>query len=334
MKAALYCRVSTEEQGNKGYSLRQQLEALREYCQQHEYEIVGEFEDRVSGAYLNRPGLDTLRDLVADGGVDIVLAQDADRITRDPGHRAYLDNELTSRGTRLEALDDWGDDSHPGQLLTYLRGWVSQGERLKIAERSRRSRAQKARDGLVPGSGPAPYGFRYDRDKRTHVIDEEKMVWVRKIFAMVADGKSLYEVANYLERVGAPSPRGGQWHRFTIRNMILRDSYAGTYYWGKEKRTYFNVTEIENGEKVYKRRSTREIRPRSEWIEVQVPDSGIPPETIARLRLDHRTWESIKGDFPALEDCLFGYEVEVVDEDADVIGVVVEDADVLAMAVA
>src|SRR5918994_6703135 len=89
MKAALYCRVSTEEQGNKGYSLRQQLEALREYCQQHEYEIVGEFEDRVSGAYLNRPGLDTLRDLVADGGVDIVLAQDADRIIRDPGHRAY-----------------------------------------------------------------------------------------------------------------------------------------------------------------------------------------------------------------------------------------------------
>jgi site-specific DNA recombinase len=334
MKAALYCRVSTEEQGNKGYSLRQQLEALREYCQQHEYEIVGEFEDRVSGAYLNRPGLDTLRDLVADGGVDIVLAQDADRITRDPGHRAYLDNELTSRGTRLEALDDWGDDSHPGQLLTYLRGWVSQGERLKIAERSRRSRAQKARDGMVPGSGPAPCGFRYDRDKRTHVIDEEKIVWVRKIFAMVADGKSLYEVAKYLERVGAPSPRGGQWHRFTIRNMILRDSYAGTYYWGKEKRTYFNVTEIENGEKVYKRRSTREIRPRSEWIEVQVPDSGIPPETIARLRLDHRTWESIKGDFPALEDCLFGYEVEVVDEDADVIGVVVEDADVLAMAVA
>jgi site-specific DNA recombinase len=59
MKAALYCRVSTEEQGNKGYSLRQQLEALREYCQQHEYEIVGEFEDRVSepswSRYFERP---------------------------------------------------------------------------------------------------------------------------------------------------------------------------------------------------------------------------------------------------------------------------------------
>ena len=71
------------------------------------------FQDQSSGADLHRPGLDSLLDLVADGGVDIVLAQDADRITRDLGHRAYLDNELTSRGTRLEALDDWGDDSHP-----------------------------------------------------------------------------------------------------------------------------------------------------------------------------------------------------------------------------
>jgi hypothetical protein len=164
--------------------------------------------------------------------------------------------------------------------LTYLRGWVSQGERLKIAERSRRSRAQKARDGLVPGSGPAPYGFRYDRDKRTHVIDEEKMVWVRKIFAMVADGKSLYEIAKYLERVGAPSPRGGQWHRFTIRNMILRDSYAGTYYWGKEKRTYFNVTEIENGEKVYKRRSTREIRPAPNGLKFRYPTAASHPRLL------------------------------------------------------
>ena len=33
MKAALYCRVSSKEQASSGYSLGQQLEALREYCQ-------------------------------------------------------------------------------------------------------------------------------------------------------------------------------------------------------------------------------------------------------------------------------------------------------------
>ena len=192
--------------------------------------MVEVFEDRSSGADIARPGLDDLRDLVAGGGIGIVLAQDADRIIRDPAHRAYLDDEFESYGTRLVALDDWGDDTHEGELLKYLRGWVSKGERLKTAERSRRGRTQKAREGLVPGSGPATYGFKYDRDKRTYVIDEEKMVWVRKIFDLVSDGKSLYEVARYLQKVGAPSPGGGEWYRVTVRNMILRDAYAGVYY--------------------------------------------------------------------------------------------------------
>lgn len=106
--AVLYIRVSSQDQGDHGFSLRQQEEALREHCRQEGIEVVDVFQDQSSGADLHRPGLDSLLDLVADGGVDIVLAQDADRITRDPMHRAYLDNELTSRGTKLEALDDWG----------------------------------------------------------------------------------------------------------------------------------------------------------------------------------------------------------------------------------
>jgi site-specific DNA recombinase len=73
MKAALYCRVSTEEQRNKGYSLRQQIEALRRHCDAHDLEVVGEFEDTASGASLDRHGLDALRDAVSAGGVDAVL---------------------------------------------------------------------------------------------------------------------------------------------------------------------------------------------------------------------------------------------------------------------
>jgi site-specific DNA recombinase len=139
-RAILYARVSTKKQAEEDhYSLTQQLEALREYAAREGYEILKEVEDKgFSGASLERPGLDTIRDLVASGGVSVVLAQDADRITRDPSHRAFLDDEFERFGTRLLALDDWGDDSHEGELLRYLKGWVSKGERLKISERSRR----------------------------------------------------------------------------------------------------------------------------------------------------------------------------------------------------
>jgi site-specific DNA recombinase len=90
MKAALYSRVSTEEQGKSGYSLRRQLEALRRYCNAHDVEVVGEFEDRASRASLDRLGLDTLRDVVSGGGVDVILAQDRDRFSREPAHHYVL----------------------------------------------------------------------------------------------------------------------------------------------------------------------------------------------------------------------------------------------------
>ena len=75
-RAILYARVSTDEQARNGYSLAQQLEALREYANREGYEILEEVADPgQSGASLERPGMDRVRDLVVAGGVSVVLAQ-------------------------------------------------------------------------------------------------------------------------------------------------------------------------------------------------------------------------------------------------------------------
>src|SRR5215208_1478697 len=112
--AILYARVSSDDQV-RGYSLDQQIGALREWAAAEGYKVLEEIRDEGwSGAYLERPGLDSVRDLVegTPGGVGVVVAQDADRITRDPAHRAFLDEEFERLGTRLIALDDWGDNTH------------------------------------------------------------------------------------------------------------------------------------------------------------------------------------------------------------------------------
>lgn len=67
-----------------------------------------------------------------------MLAQDADRITRDPADRMVLDSEAERHGCKWVALDDWGDDSHEGQLLKFMKGWMAKGERSKTAERMQR----------------------------------------------------------------------------------------------------------------------------------------------------------------------------------------------------
>ena len=67
-RAILYARVSTEEQARSGYSLAQQIEALREHAAREGYEVLEEVLDPgQSGASLERPGMDRVRDLVGAG---------------------------------------------------------------------------------------------------------------------------------------------------------------------------------------------------------------------------------------------------------------------------
>jgi site-specific DNA recombinase len=208
-RAILYARVSTDEQARSGYSLSQQLEELREYAAREGYEMLEEVaEPGKSGATLDRPGLDRVRDLVAAGGVSVVLAQDADRITRDPAHRAFLDDELERSGTQLVALDDWGDNTHEGELLKYLKGWVSKGERLKTAERTRRGLLRKAREGKIIKGPKANFGFRFNETNDGLLIYEPEMRIVEKIFRMAASGMGPKAMQTRLYAEGIPSPTG------------------------------------------------------------------------------------------------------------------------------
>jgi site-specific DNA recombinase len=185
---------------------------------------VAEVEDAgYSGASLERPGLDQVRDLVRNGDIDFVLAQDADRITRDAYHRGFLDDEFARHETLLVALDDWGDDSHQGKLLKFIKGWQSEGERLKIVERSRRGKLQKVREGKMVADGKANYGFAYTPDKDTYVVNEAEMEIVRHIFAEIARGSSLNSLVEELLARGIRSPSGAtKWSHSQLRNMVLR----------------------------------------------------------------------------------------------------------------
>src|SRR5829696_5016906 len=104
-KVILYARVSTEEQARSGYSLAQQLQALREHAACEGYEVLEEVTDPgQSGSSLERPGMDRIRDLVAAGSVSVDLAQDRDRFGREPAYLYLLRKEFEEHDTTLKAL--------------------------------------------------------------------------------------------------------------------------------------------------------------------------------------------------------------------------------------
>jgi site-specific DNA recombinase len=307
-RAILYARVSTDEQARSGYSLDQQIGALREWAAAEGYKVLEEVRDEGwSGAYLERPGLDQVRDLVEAGGVGVVVAQDADRITRDPAHRAFLDEEFERFGTRLVALDDWGDNSHEGELLKYLKGWVSKGERLKISERSRRGTREKARRGETVGTVYAPLGFRYTPDRKALELNREKMAVVRRIFELAAEGHSFLAIKKTLERGGVPTARGNRtWSLGALHQIVHNDVYRsrsvdelrailpsgatdrldpekryGVWWWGRQRHHQQYGRELGPSGSMRYRKGTRvEDMPREQWIAIPVPDCGLPPELV------------------------------------------------------
>lgn len=144
--AILYARVSTEEQARRGFSVRQQLERGREWCTEEGYRVLEEVVDAgQSGATLERPGMDLIRDRVAQGGVHLVWAQDRDRFAREPAYHYLLRREFEEHGTIMRSDNDHGDDSPEGELTDGILDQLAKYERAKTAERSRRGKLRKAR---------------------------------------------------------------------------------------------------------------------------------------------------------------------------------------------
>ena len=92
MNIAIYARVSSESQAKEG-TIQSQLEALRDCAKSNNYVVITECLDNgYSGSELNRPGLDQLRDMAAEGMIEAVLVLSPDRLSRKQAHQIILPN--------------------------------------------------------------------------------------------------------------------------------------------------------------------------------------------------------------------------------------------------
>ncbi|MCS6888651.1 MAG: recombinase family protein [Chloroflexus sp.] len=240
MKAVVYARVSSEEQGNN-FSIPSQIAACHRYATDRNWHIVAELTDTMSGAVLDRPGLRKLRDLIAVRAVDAVIVYSLDRLSRNVAHMLLLRDELYSANIELHAVTrGQSADTAEGRLFDTIESAFAEYERLKIKAQSMRGRRAKVQSGNVLGHGAIPpYGYRYvgHGRERTLEVDEIEAAWVRKIFTWSATGVSLRSVAARLDAAGVLPPGNTRhcparhWSHATIRNILRNSVYIGTQYY-------------------------------------------------------------------------------------------------------
>ena len=291
--AAIYARVSSEQQREEK-TIASQTASLIEFAKSHDLEVPAEwvFEDEgYSGATLERPGLERVRDLAAEGQIQVVLAYSPDRLSRKYAYQILLLEEFARQGVETLFVKAPQGDSAEDQLLVQFQGMIAEYERAQILERSRRGKRHRAQAGEVSVLGGAPYGYRYirktDEALAAYIVEESEARVVQRIYEMyTVDGLSIGEITRRLNAEGIPTRnRSARWERSVVWAVLRNPAYRGAACFGK--------TRISTRTRVmrYQRRcgmttsyaTAGHERPREEWIEIPVP-ALVSEETFARAQ--------------------------------------------------
>lgn len=260
MRAVTYSRVSTEDQADN-YSIPTQLEAIHKYASERDTQIIKDCIDAgVTGAILDRPALNELRELIRSGQVDAVVAYDPDRLSRDFIHLMILASEFDKAGVELHFVTQSVGKTPEDKMLFGMKGLFSEFERTKIMERTARGRMQMAREGSQPGGKPI-YGYKLVEGK--HIINEKEARVIRMVFEWLSkDGFTLTKVQSRLNKMGIPTRNGGKfWYRGVLQRIARNEAYAGRWYYNKRVEVH------QNG----KTARVQRFKSKEHWILVSIP---------------------------------------------------------------
>ena len=267
-RCAIYCRVSTTDQKDRGTSLDTQAEGCRRYAEAKGWGLVGEFQDDLSGTtpMLDRPGLRAAYETCADGRASVLVVYDVDRLAREGFVGAFIRHAFAEAGATIDFVRGGSTATPEDGMLVGMKSLFAEFERLQILERTRRGKLAHSRNGAVIAGRP-PYG--YDLTEALHpgegrlMINKAEAQVVHDVFELYGrQGLSLHEVAHELNQHDVPSRGGRPWGRTSVRRVLTHTAYTGRWAFNRRRRTKQGV----------------KVRPESDWVWVDVPrilDDGL-----------------------------------------------------------
>ena len=275
MRVALYARVSTERQEQTG-TIASQLDALMRWAREQHHDVVDAYvcvDDGYSGTRLDRPGLDRLRDGAEAGAFEAALVLCPDRLARKYAYQVLILEELERFRVQVLFLGQPLSDDPQARLLTQIQGAVAEYERIKIAERYRRGKLFRARQGEVFW-WKVPYGYQHVRRRDgvpAHVeVSEPEAQVVRQIFRWHVDEHlSVRQIALRLTESPHVTATGlPRWGTSTVTRMLHNEAYIGTMYYNRSEAV---SSEPRSTTRRRRRPFRQQARPTAEWIPLPVP---------------------------------------------------------------
>ena len=269
--AAIYCRVSTEDQAREGYSLGEQLEKLKDLCKFRNYNVYRVYEDAgISAKDMDhRPEFKKMLEDVKNKKVNVIVSYKLDRLTRSVRDLETLISELEKYDCSLEcAMDDINTSTANGRFFVRMLTVLSQLEIERVSERTKFGLVGAIKDGHIPVR--KTLGFM--RDNKKLIINPNESDIVLRIFDLYLKGNSYQRIANIFNKENVLNKK---WYDTTILKILSNPLYKGDYISGGRTGTpvlYEGVVEPIVSKKMWEecqvqtRKNTRNYTRRNDYI--------------------------------------------------------------------
>jgi len=248
MKAALYARVSSDQQAEKHNSIPSQLRLLHEYALKRNMEIYKEYIDEAASALsTDRPAF---LEMISETKkkfppFQTILVWKLSRFARNRQDSIIYKAMLKKRGVEVISISEPIDSTPQGQLMEGMIEVIDEFYSAVLAQETLRGMAENARKGYKNG-GYATFGYKnvhvYDEknyQRTKYEINDSEASTVRLIFDLYAKGHGLKNIVIYLNTHGHKPRSGGKWSTSTVANVLRNESYIGwTVFNKRDKKTY------------------------------------------------------------------------------------------------
>lgn len=228
MRAALYCRVSTEEQAKFGFSINAQKEELTEYAKANNYSIVDIYSDEgVSGGKINRPELNRLLEDVKNDMIDIIIFIKLDRWFRSVAHYYKIEEILEEHKVCWKATqEDYETETSSGRFKVNIMLSVSQQFKDATSERIKFVNKSKIKNGGVL-TGKIPFGYKISINEENRKImakDEECEHIINDIFEFFLNNHNIRKTLLFINE-----KYDKKYDIKKIRRVLTNEIYSGKY---------------------------------------------------------------------------------------------------------
>ena len=220
-KVAVYARVSTDEQAEKGTSIENQLDHMRRYCSDRNLEIFQEYVDAgESGGSLERPSVQRLLADAAEGKFGKVIVYKTDRLARSVPDLVNLAFKVFPEyNIHFASITEPYDTATPnGRMFFTQLASFADFERETIKARSREGKLRKAREGKWVGS-ITHYAYKKDENQRL-VPNPETVPHFRMMVEMILERGNTWQISRKLNAMGVPTANQLNGRKVTkVRNL-------------------------------------------------------------------------------------------------------------------